>query len=286
MRNQWDNRATSGGGLQIGPGALSPFIKVMMIVNAIVFLLQYILPRYANFDITGLFGLVPAMFWGHFPAYIFQAFTYMFLHGGFGHIFFNLFALWMFGTEIEYAWGSRSFGRFYIICGLAGALLTLLVYPHQQVVTIGASGAIYGVLVAYWLMFPNRDLYFYFLVPVKVKYAIPGMMILGYILSVTGGSNVAHMAHLGGAACGLIYLKLDWRWMRLGGKLKGLRYRRQMAKLEKRREAAADTMKRVDEILDKINEVGIENLSKSDRKFLEDAASNLRQEKDRASNQG
>jgi hypothetical protein len=135
-------------------------------------------------------------------------------------------------------------------------------------------------------MFPNRDLYFYFLFPVKVKYAIPGMMILGYILSLTGGSNVAHMAHFGGAICGLIYLKLDWRWTLLGGKLKGLRYRRQMAKLEKRREAAADTMKRVDEILDKINEVGIENLSKSDRKFLEDAASNLRQEKDKASNQG
>ncbi len=271
MRN-FQGSGYSGGGVSLGPGMISPFIRAMLIVNVAVWGLQYFFPQ-----LTLLFGLTPGLFLNYFPRYIFQVFTYMFLHGGFWHIFFNMLALWMFGTEIELTWGSLSFGRFYFICGIAGALLTLLVFPHQTVPMIGASGAIYGILVAYWLMFPDRDLYFYFLFPVKVKYAVPIMMVLGYFAA---SANVAHMAHLGGALCGFLYLKLDWRWLKLGGFFKNLRYRRQEAKLEKRRQEAEDIMKRVDAILDKINEVGIENLSKAERKFLEEASSQLSKHKE------
>lgn len=251
----------------LGPGKPAPFIKAILISNILIFGGQYFYPR-----LTEVFGLTPALFLGQFPKYIYQVFTYMLLHGGFWHLFFNMFTLSMFGTEIEYTWGAKSFGKFYLLCGLAGAALTLAVFPTQFVITIGASAAIYGVMVAYWLMFPNRYLYIYFLFPVKVKWAIPAFMVLGFFF---GGPNVAHMAHLGGALCGLAYIKLDWRWTRLGRKLKNLRYRRQEAKLEKKRLEAQEIMKRVDSILDKINEVGIENLSRADRKFLEDASVQL-----------
>ncbi|MBN1212943.1 MAG: rhomboid family intramembrane serine protease [candidate division Zixibacteria bacterium] len=272
-QHKWNSM---GRGFRIGPGGLSAFIKWMLIINSGVFILQMIFPR-----LTYLLGLTPATFYSDFPNQIYQIFTYMFLHGGFGHIFFNMFALWMFGTEIEYTWGSRSFGRFYLICGLAGAVLTLIVLPSQTIPMIGASAAIYGILVAYWIMFPNRYLYIYFLFPIKVKWAIPGMMLLGFLFS---AGNVAHMAHLGGALCGLAYVKSDWRFKRIFNKFKNLRYKHQEAKLNKRRQEAEDIMKRVDAILDKINEVGIENISKSDRKFLEEASSQLSHEKNKENN--
>ena len=247
---------------------LSPFIKWMLIANGGVFLLQL----FIGDQMLSLFGLTPARFYSDFPNFLYTIASYMFLHGGFWHLFFNLFILWMFGTEIELAWGTKSFGRFYFLAGLCGGLLTLIVYPSQPVPTVGASGAIYGVLIAYWLMFPNRMLYLWFLIPIRVKWAIPGFMVLGFLFS---GPGVAHMAHLGGLVFGLIYLKLDWRWGGLSAKLKNLQYRRKEAKLKRNRQKAEDVMKRVDEILDKINEVGMENLTREERRFLEEASSEL-----------
>lgn len=264
---QFQNQPNRSSGFKFGPGGLLPFIKLMLIVNGVMFFAQYLSP-----SLTSAMGLTPARFFSEFPNLIYQPFTYMFLHGGFGHIFFNMFVLWMFGTEIEGSFGSRRFGKFYILAGLSGAILTLIINSAQLSPMIGASAAIYGVLVAYWILFPNRQLYIYFLFPVKVKYAIPGMMLLGFLFS---GAHVAHWAHLGGAIFGLAYLKLDLRRARLGSKIKDYKYQRQSAKLEKNRVKAEEIMKRVDEILDKINQVGIDNISKADRKFLEDASSQL-----------
>lgn len=263
--------------IRIGPGSISPFIKWMLIINTGVFLLQFFMGGRLEYAL----GLTPARFFSDFPNLFYQIFTYMFLHstGYILHLVFNMFVLWMFGTEVEYAWGSKSFGKFYILAGLAGAILTLIIFPHQQVPMIGASGAIYGVLVAYWLMFPNRTLYLYFMFPVKVKWAIPGMIILGFLLS---GAGVAHMAHLGGALFGLVYLKIDWKRRNPFGWIKNLRYKRKEAKLERNRQRAEDVMKRVDAILDKINEVGIENLSREERRFLEEASSKLSRPGDRS----
>ena len=254
-------------GLGFGPGALSPFIKVMLIANVVIFIAQRFYP-----ELTQQLGLVPARFFSEFPNLFYQPLTYMFLHGSIGHIFFNMFALWMFGTEIEHRWGSKAFSRFYVLAGLAGAFLCLVFNASQPYPIIGASAAIYGILVAYWMMFPNRQLYIYFLFPVKVKWAIPGMMLLGFLFS---AGNIAHMAHLGGVVFALIYVKMDWRWVFFTRWLKNRRYRQQEVKLKKNRHQAEDIMKRIDAILDKINEVGIENISKSDRKFLEEASSEL-----------
>ncbi len=255
------------GGFGIGPGAISPFIKVMLLANVTIFIVQNLIPEF-----TRIFGLIPSQFFGDFPNWLFQPLTYMFLHGGFWHLAFNMFVLWMFGTEIEFAWGTKSFGRFYVLSGLSGALLTLIFNSGQAIPTVGASAAIYGVLVAYWFLFPNRYLYIYFLFPVKVKWAIPGMMILGFL---AGGGNIAHMAHLGGALFALFYIKSDWRLGRVTRMFSGLRRRRAESKMEKNRQKAEDIMKRVDAILDKINEVGIEKLTPAERKFLEEASTHL-----------
>jgi membrane associated rhomboid family serine protease len=267
---QYDNY-TMKRGFGFGPGRPSPFIMVMIITNVVIFIIQNVYP-----ELTYHLGMTPARFFSEFPNLLYQPLTYMFLHGSIGHIFFNMFALWMFGTEIEYSWGSKFFARFYFLAGLAGAFLTLAVNSSQPYPIIGASAAIYGILVAYWIMFPNRYLYIYFLFPIKVKWAIPGMMLLGFLFS---AGNIAHMAHLGGAVFGFLYLKMDWRWSFITQPWKNLRVRRQKVKLAKNRQKAEDVMRRVDAILDKINEVGIENISKSDRKFLEEASSELSQRK-------
>jgi membrane associated rhomboid family serine protease len=138
---------TTGRRFQFGPGALSPFIKWMLIINGAVFVLQWVFRG----QLEPLLGLTPGRFFSDFPNGLYQVFTYMFLHSTYSifHILFNMFALWMFGTEIELTWGSRRFGRFYVLAGISGAILTLVVYSSQMAPMIGASGAIYGILVAY-----------------------------------------------------------------------------------------------------------------------------------------
>jgi len=261
----FNNNPGPGGGFRIGPGTLSPVIKYLIIINGIVFVLQML----ASYPLAKTFGLTPALFFKEFPNYLFQPISYMFLHGGFFHIFFNMFALWMFGTEIELRWGSKSFTKFYFLCGLGGAMLSLVFNYTLSIPIVGASGAIYGVLAAYWLLFPNRYLLVFFMFPMRVRWAIPMFAVLNFIAA---GPNVAHLAHLGGALVGFAYLKLDWRFSIIGDRLKSLRRKRKTAKLEKNRQKAEDIMKRVDSILDKINAVGIENISKEERKFLEDAS--------------
>lgn len=254
----------------VGSRIISPFIKAVIIANIAIFLIQYFLPI-----VTQMFGLTPALFLSQFPTYIYQPVTYMFLHGGLGHIFFNMLSLWMFGTEIEYNLGTKRFTWFYLFGGLSGAALTLIVNHDQMIPVVGASAAIYSVLIAYWVTFPERYLYLYFLLPIKVKWAIPGLILIGFL----SGPGVAHMAHLGGAVFGLAYMKLDWRFLYFTRKLKNLRYERQERKLQKNKERAEDTMKRVDAILDRINEVGIDKLTREERKFLEDASSELAKRK-------
>lgn len=259
-------------GLRIGPGTLSPFIKWMLIINGGMQVIQLLMGGRLEMQL----GLTPSRFFADFPNLLYQVFSYMFLHlprFPFFHLLFNMFALWMFGTEIELRWGSRAFVRFYFLAGLIGGILTLIVLPSSVGPVIGASGAVYGILVAYWLMFPDRRIFFFPIpIPLKVKWAIPGFMLLGFLFA---GGSVAHIAHLGGALFGLVYLKSDWRWARPGRWIKNLRYKQKVAKLERNRQNAEDVMKRVDAILDKINEVGIENLTPEERRFLDDASSEL-----------
>src|SRR6516164_800277 len=157
------------GGFGIG-GGWTPAVKAIVIACVVGFLLQ-IFDRIAgarSFETE--FGLVPALVTGNY--YLWQLVTYIFLHGGFFHILFNMFGLYMFGSELELTWGTREFTKFFFICGIGAALTSVIASPHSPVMIIGASGAIFGLLVAYGVLFPNRLIYLYMIIPIKAKWFV------------------------------------------------------------------------------------------------------------------
>jgi membrane associated rhomboid family serine protease len=258
---------------QGGWRGMPPAVKGLLIANVVIYLLQLVTQR----TLVVMFGLIPAAVIRNFE--IWRLATYMFLHGGLLHILINMFILWMFGVTIEQTWGTKRFLFYYFMTGIAGGIFSTAFQPSSMVPTIGASGAIYGLLAAYAVMFPNQIMYLYFIIPMKVKYAVLLFVGLEFVASLgSTPDGIGHLAHLGGAVVGFIYLKLDWRLRIWGRKLSplrfidGLRYRTKSRKLEQNRRQAEDVMKRVDEILDKINRVGIENLGEEERRFLENAS--------------
>jgi membrane associated rhomboid family serine protease len=183
----------------------TPAVKILIISTAIAFLLQVFDRISGGISFTSKFGLTPAHVTEQF--YLWELVTYMFLHGSLLHILFNMLALWMFGSELERLWGTRQFTRFYFICGVGAGILTVLLSPNSPVMTIGASGAIYGLLAAFGLLFPNRIIY-WIIFPIPAKYFVLILGGLAFFSSLSAtGSGIAHVAHLGGMVCGLIYLK-------------------------------------------------------------------------------
>jgi len=175
--------------------------------NVVVFVAQVLFPI-----VTALFGLHPALVIHSF--WIWQLATYMFLHGGVFHIVFNMLALWMFGAELERTWGTRYFLKFYFVTGIGAAVLTVLfsLLPFgfarqlQDVNIIGASGAIYGLLLAYAIYFPERPiLLIVFWVPARLCVTILGA--IAVFASLTEAGGVANATHLGGLLVGYLYLK-------------------------------------------------------------------------------
>jgi len=182
---------------------LTPVIKKLVIIMGAVFLLQMVVSG----SISLYLGLVPILVWKKF--FLWQLATYIFLHGGIGHILFNLLALWMFGGELESYWGSRKFLFYFFFCGIGAGICTVLFtpFPYDRTPVIGASGAIYGILLAFGWLFPNRLIYIYFLFPIPAKYfvIIFGLIEFLYLRGGAGG-GVAHLTHLGGLFFGLIYM--------------------------------------------------------------------------------
>jgi len=189
---------------------LPPAIKNLILANVAVFILQVLAPGLVS---VYFFGLVPALVIK--KLFIWQLVTYMFLHGGFGHIFFNMFALWMFGVALERTWGTKEFLRFYFITGVAAAISTTLFNWGSPIPTIGASGAIYGVLVAFTLFFPDEYVYLYFLFHIKMKYLALILGIMEFI-SAPYQDGVAHVAHLGGMVVGYFYLRHRYKHLGIG----------------------------------------------------------------------
>jgi membrane associated rhomboid family serine protease len=196
-----------GSSFSFGPGPLSTSLKLLIGANVAMFVLTAFRPSLQNY-----LGLVPALVVRQF--WLWQLATYMFLHGGLFHILFNMLALWMFGTELERIWGTRYFLKFYFLTGIGAGALTVVfsLLPFgfsQQVqhsVIIGASGAIYGLLLAYALYFPDRPiLMIVFWVPAKVCVAILGAIALLTSLSEAGGT--ANATHVGGLVVGYLLLK-------------------------------------------------------------------------------
>ncbi|HYR45285.1 MAG TPA: rhomboid family intramembrane serine protease [Terriglobia bacterium] len=192
-------------GFGIG-GRWTPAVKTLVIACVVGFLLQIFDRLSGAPSLANKFGLVPAEVTEKY--YLWQLVTYIFLHGGFFHILFNMFGLYMFGSELEATWGTREFTKFFFLCGIGGALASVIVSPHAFALIIGASGAIFGLLVAYGVLFPNRLIYLYMIIPIQAKWfvIIYGAINLLSALSVSN-SGVAYVTHLGGMFFGFVYLK-------------------------------------------------------------------------------
>jgi rhomboid family protein len=236
----------------------------IVVLNVIVFALQrFFLDKYVH-----TLGLVPALFLGR--AYLWQIVTYMFLHASVLHIFFNMLFLWMMGSELERYWGSKEFLKYYLVTGCGAGLVNVLVQPHSSIPTIGASGAIFGIIIAFALAFPDRELLLYFFFRIKAKHfaILVGVLELLALLLLPN-SGIARFAHLGGLAVGYVYLKYE----RLVYPIKKRALKAQAGFAEKAREKEAqrraEERGEVDRILDKITREGMDALSDGERTFLE-----------------
>jgi membrane associated rhomboid family serine protease len=183
-------------------GPLTPVVKMIIIACVVTYVIQLIAGR----PMVEIFALCPFLVVERY--YFWQLFSYMFLHGGVTHLLFNMLSVFMFGCEMERHWGSKRFFRYYVITGVGAGLCVFFIPSNYTVFTLGASGAIYGILLAYGLTFPDRIIYLYLLFPIPAKYFV---MIMGGIvfLSTLSSANtgISNFAHLGGMLVGYLYLK-------------------------------------------------------------------------------
>ena len=263
-------------------------VKGLIIANLVVFVLQTL-----TAGSGGRFGFVDN--WGSFvpqkAIFDFQVWrfvTYMFLHGGFFHIAFNMFVLWMFGSQIEALWGRRAFLTYYFVCGVGAAVIYggFRLFGYESMVPMmGASGAIYGLLLAYGLTFPNNVILVFMILPLKAKYAV---ILFGLIelLSIPRGDSVAHLAHLGGMVAGFIFLQItapgitrkgggiaedarrNWRKFRARNRMRVVRPDERPGGNGQDQGPPDPQQKRIDSILDKISREGLQSLTDEEQEIL------------------
>lgn len=260
--------------------SLTPWVKRLLIANVVVFFLTLVVGQDLVFQ---WFAFQP-------KAIIFRPwgpFTYMFLHAGFMHLAVNMLALFFFGPPLEARWGEKEFIRYYVICGLGGAVMS---YVFQPVWIVGASAAVFGVMLAFAMNWPNAPIYVYAIFPVPAKYLVAFMSVVELISAAPGarGSGVAHFAHLGGLLAGFLYLKADWRPAERFQKIQRAATRRRRLAIVPRDDngeeqpAAAVKGKRahedaalydqVDAVLDKISAQGMSSLTDDELKLLDEVS--------------
>lgn len=194
-------------------GPLPKGVKWLLIVNIAVYVLQVAGGRALYSNLQLLF-LVPDWVVHKFPFFIWQLFTYMFFHGSVLHLGFNMLALWMFGLPLEQTWGTRKFLKYYFLCGIGAGICDVLVNVAlgRHTSTIGASGGIYGLLLAFGVLFPDTTVLMSFLFPIKAKYLVMIYAAVALLSALgSGNSGVSNVAHLGGMLFGLLYLKVPVR---------------------------------------------------------------------------
>ena len=259
---------------------LTPMVKRLLIANVVVFFLTVVVGERFMFE---WFAFQPGELifrpWGPF--------TYMFLHGDLMHLAVNMLVLFFFGPPLEARWGEREFIRFYLVCGLGGVFLSFLFQPAW---VVGASAAMYGIMLAFAMSWPNVPIYVWGIFPVQAKYLV-GFLAVVSLLSATGGaegSNVAHFAHLGGLLAGFLYLKADWRAPVGLQRLQRAATRRRRMAIVPRDESSdeerpgAATGKRgredaalydkVDAVLDKISAEGMGSLTPEELRLLDEVS--------------
>jgi membrane associated rhomboid family serine protease len=308
----------SGG---FGGSFLSPVIKSLMVINVAVYVIEYFFLGMLKLSgvpidslIVDFFALQPLFIANPFAGtfYPWQLISYQFLHGGFMHLFFNMFALWMFGKDLEDMWGGKRFLLFYLVCGIGAGIIQLAVNAlmlGSPAPIVGASGAIYGILLAFGLSFPDRPIIafpIFFPIPARIYVMIfAGLELIQGLTGANGG--VARFAHVGGALVGYILLKtslmdgIESAWSAISRMFRGKGLVQPKRKIYDIRESSsytssssssapkwfrsappdysADggpiTQERIDAILDKIREYGINSLTKGEREMLERAKDKL-----------
>jgi len=259
---------------QLGPGRrITDGIKFLIITNVIVFIITLVEPFRSIF--VYYFGLIPYHTWSKF--HIWQPVTYMFLHGGFFHVLLNMFGLWMFGTELEMIWGKKEFLKFYFVTGIGAGIISVIIQPTSTIPIIGASGAIYGILLAYGMRFPERVVYIYGLFPIKVKYLVLIFGGIEFFSSITPSTDgIAHFAHLSGMIIGYFYLRYFMKNNYFGRNNFGLKDIPKMlndlivyfkAKKKNRSEKKNSQME-IDDILEKLSKEGYDKLTKEEKDKL------------------
>ena len=266
---------------------MTPWVRRLLVANLLVFLCQKTVlvdPRF-----QALFGFQPLFALERPWTFI----TYMFLHASLLHLAFNLLALFMFGPPVEERMGGRAFLTYYVLCGLGGAALSLGLLQLRHIdLVLGASAAVYGVMLAFAWAWPNQPIYvFPFPAPMPAKWLVTFLVALSFVLALFSVSDgVAHLAHLGGFATGFLYLKsADWRLARAERQLRrraepsvlvqSARVARGGdARLKRRRPAPErdPVSAEIDRVLDKISARGIDSLTPAERKFLAEMSRKMR----------
>jgi len=241
-------------------------VNKIILANVVVFALEYLLRG----DFISLFALTPRMMFSKF--YFWQPITYMFLHAGFMHLFFNMLMLWFLGSALERVWGGQRFLKYYLWTGVGGAVFSIIL--TFNVTVVGASAAVFGLYLAYAMIYPNNYVYIYFLFPVKAKYLVAFLTIFQLVQGVAGPTGIAYFAHLGGIAFGLFFFKDQ---IKNSAMLSRTRRRVTDGQRERRDNNGEQELTKIDSILDKIHSKGYENLSATEKRILENYS---RQRKD------
>lgn len=237
-----------GGGVQFGPPVTPPVVKQLLIANGVVFFFQVVSPALVGFGAVQPYRVFE-------QGWLWQPFTYMWLHGGLAHIGFNMLALWMFGSPMALAWGPQKFLRFYLICGV-GAGFIIAFWPYVAVWfgltseaalamrTLGASGAVFGVLLAYTLTWPDRYIMLLFPpIPIKAIYFIPFILFMEYA---SGPNNISTVGHLGGVLVGWILMAREGRTRGMFS-LGRLKYRFRRWRMRRKLQAVRDEERRFEQ---------------------------------------
>ena len=275
----------SPGGLRFAY-RMTPWVKRLIIANAVAFILMVTLTRAGTVSFEA-FVTYLGFDGSRILTTPWTVITYMFVHGGFLHVFINMLMLFFFGPPLEERWGGKEFIKYYLICGVGGALFTLIFGGGT---IVGASGAVFGGMLAYALNWPNALIWIYAIFPVKAKYVVLFLGAISFFSAFSGRADgTAHFAHLGGLIVGYIYLAKGWQLQTHWSSLKKRVRRRKLRVVsggasgdDRKRPAKVEEEKRmlevVDKLLEKIADHGIESLTPEERRFLDDVSKRRQQQ--------
>ena len=259
------------------PQLFTDAIKILVSVNFCIYILQSVSGKEDVF--FRLFGLVPSTFVADLM--LWQPFTYMFLHApfyssvGISHILLNMLGLWVFGRELEQAWGKTKFLRYYFTTGIGSGLITYFFQISSDNPVIGASGAVYGVLLAYGVSYPNRMLYIWGLIPVRSLWLVIIMGSIAFFGLLGNADGISHVTHISGMLIGYVLLKKQWRWRDIWFAIRKKTIEFQVQRYEEKSIKKKMLQKDIDVILEKIQKVGFIGLSDKEQSKLYEASKTM-----------